>query len=177
MLSPAPSLQTAFPPIAHPDARILILGSMPSVASLHAQQYYAHPRNAFWWIMGELCGADGEQHYTARAAMLRRRGIAVWDVIRACRREGSLDQAIDEASLLTNDFAAFFARHRRIKAVFFNGNSVARLFRIHVLGGGDIAGLPDERHTLPSTSPANARLTWAEKLEKWRALSPFLTAD
>ena len=170
-------MNTAFPPIAQPDAKILILGSMPSVASLQAQQYYAHPRNAFWRIMGALFGAGPELDYAARVDLLKGRGIAVWDVIHACRRDGSLDSAIDEASLVPNDFAGFFSRHRQVRALFFNGKSVARLIRMHVQKQQQIMALLDGYHVLPSTSPANARLDWQAKLAHWRALLRFLPSN
>ena len=118
-----------FPPIASPDARILILGSMPGQASLAAGQYYAHPRNAFWPIMGALFGAGPELPYAQRLERLASAGIALRDVIGRCERAGSLDSAIAPASIEANDFAGLFAACPGIDHVFFNGTAAATLFR------------------------------------------------
>lgn len=158
---------SSFPPIAARDARVLILGSMPGRASLAAGQYYAHPRNAFWPVMAALFGLDPDAAYEHRCRALCRSGVAVWDVLRACVREGSLDSAIDPRSMQANDFAAFFAAHPRIGAVFFNGATAERVYRRHVLPTlrRPAAQLPLTR--LPSTSPAYASLTVAEKSAAW----------
>ncbi len=160
-----------FSPIAKPDARILILGSMPGQASLAAGQYYAHPRNAFWPIMGALLGFDPALPYPERATMLTAAGIALWDVLHACSRPGSLDSAIDHDSVEPNDFATFFAAHPHIGHVFFNGTTAATLFRRHC---------PEQTHTLtvvrlPSTSPAHAGRNFADKLAAWQTVADALT--
>jgi len=153
-----------FPPLSDASASRLILGSVPSVASLEAGQYYAFPRNAFWRIMGDLIGAGPELAYPQRVARLNAAGIALWDVIASCRRPGSLDSAIESEGLESNDFRAFFASHPNIRQVYFNGQKASSLFRKRVLPGlGD--GL--ELHTLPSTSPANAGMSYTAKLEAW----------
>lgn len=159
-------------PIEGPDARILVLGSMPGTESLRLQQYYAHPRNDFWPIMGVLFGAGPHLPYDERVAVLRARGVAVWDVLEACRRRGSLDAAIDPASLRVNDFAAFFAAHPHLRRVVFNGVFAEATFRTRVQLGG--APLPDDIGftRLPSTSPANAALPFAAKLAAWQAALP-----
>ena len=158
-----------FPPIARPDARILILGSMPSRESLARQRYYAHPRNAFWPIVTQLLDLAAES-YAERAAALARRGVALWDVLQACFRSGSLDSAIDDRTLVTNDFPAFFAAHRRIRAVYFNGAKAESVYRRHVLPGlaEPAAGLPLSR--LPSTSPAHAGMSLQQKADAWRVI-------
>jgi len=163
-----------FPPIARDDARVLVLGTMPGVASLAAGAYYAHPRNAFWGIMAVLVGFDVGAPYGERAAALRAAGIALWDVLDACRRPGSLDTAIDPETIVVNDFKGFFAAHPRIGHVFFNGGKAAELFRRHV--GGDVlpAGVATLR--LPSTSPTNARLRFGDKLAAWRVVETCLKA-
>ena len=119
------ALSVGFPPIADARARVLVLGSLPGVKSLEMREYYAQPYNAFWRIMGELFGAGPELAYAARLARLRAHGIAVWDVLAAGEREGSLDSAIVPASIVVNDFNAFFERHRRIGLICFNGNTAA----------------------------------------------------
>jgi len=158
-----------FPPIAAADARVLVLGSMPSVASLAKQQYYGHRRNAFWPIMGRLFGAGPELPYDQRKAILVGHRVAVWDVLESCRREGSLDTSIERDSERPNDFVGFFRKHPNIAAVFFNGQKAETAFRRHVLDSLQ----PTQREMrfvrLPSTSPAHAGRTLAEKLAKWRA--------
>jgi len=156
----------SFPPIAARKATVLILGSMPGKASLLAGQYYAHPRNAFWPIMGALFGAGPDMPYARRVRVLERAGVAVWDVLASCTRESSLDSDIDEDSIVPNDFAAFFRAHRRIERVFFNGTKAEASFRRHVLPGLAMTTLCFER--LPSTSPAHASWSQARKLRAWR---------
>jgi double-stranded uracil-DNA glycosylase len=159
---------TGFPPIAGAGARVLILGSMPSVASLAKQQYYGHPQNAFWPIMGRLFGAGPELPYDERKRVLIGHGVAVWDVLQSCQRAGSLDTAICRDTEAANDFLTFFRRHRQIHSVFFNGQKAETAFRRHVLD--DLAVLEREFHfeRLPSTSPAHAGRRFAEKLAVWK---------
>jgi TDG/mug DNA glycosylase family protein len=159
----------SFPPIAAPDATLLILGSMPGKASLLANQYYAHPRNAFWPIMGELFGAGPAMPYARRVRVLEHAGIAVWDVLASCTRGSSLDSDIDEDSIVANDFASFFRVHPRIQRVFFNGAKAEASFRRHVLPRLAATTLRIKR--LPSTSPANASLSHARKLRSWRIVA------
>lgn len=159
----------SFPPVADPDARVLILGSMPGIASLQAGQYYAHPRNAFWPIMAELLGMPDGLPYGERLEHLRAAGIALWDVLQSCIRPGSLDTAIEEASIVPNDFGNFFARHTRVEQIFFNGSKAEQAFRRHVLPGLECsARLVCQR--LPSTSPAHAARGFEEKLRAWRSV-------
>ena len=158
---------SGFPPIARQSARILILGSMPSVASLAAGEYYAHPRNAFWPIVAELLGFDARAPYAKRCAALRAADIALWDVVGSCFRPGSLDAAIFERSIRANDFAAFLARHPRITRVCFNGRKAANAWRRHVTPRLP-AGRELEYRYLPSTSPAHAGMSYLRKLALWR---------
>jgi len=162
-----------FAPVARTDARILILGSMPGAASLAAAQYYAFPRNAFWRIMGDLYGAGPQLDYASRLAVLNDNRVALWDVIQACIRPGSLDSAIVEAGLETNDFGGFFERHPLIGHVCFNGRKAADLFRRRVQP--DLA-VRCQYHVLPSTSPANAGKDYAAKLEAWSLLTEIQRA-
>lgn len=169
------ALVESFAPVAAPDARVLVLGSMPGAASLAAGRYYAHPRNAFWPIVAPWCGVAADAPYGRRLAALRARGLALWDVLRRCERAGSLDSAIDPASAAANDFAAFFAAHARIGAVLCNGGTAHALFvrRVQQRLPAPFARLPVVR--LPSTSPAHAARTLAGKRALWlRALERWL---
>lgn len=164
----------SFPPVVGPAPRMLVLGSMPGMASLRAQRYYAHPQNAFWPIVGAVLGFDPGLDYAARLAALTARGVALWDVLRSCERHGSLDSAIAAASMRTNDFAGFFAAHPGIRAVLCNGGTAWRLFQRLVLPELG-AGAPPTRVPLPSTSPAHAGMPRTQKLAAWRrALEPHL---
>lgn len=161
----------SFPPISGSNATRLILGSMPGVASLQAQEYYAHPRNAFWPIMESLFGIPRTMPYAERTLALANAGIAVWDVLKHCRRNGSLDSAIETDSLVANDFRRFLQQHREIGHIFFNGGTARKLYDRHVL-----AGLPETmqqipRITLPSTSPANAGFSAHEKARAWQVIT------
>jgi hypoxanthine-DNA glycosylase len=147
-------------PVIARHTRLVVLGSFPGVASLQAQQYYAHPRNHFWPLLSALWDVDlVAMDYRQRLAELRRRGLGLWDVYAACRREGSLDQAIEDAE--TNDLASLRRRAPALQWVAHNGGESARAMR-HVasLGYGVLR--------LPSTSPANASWSFERKLAAWR---------
>lgn len=147
---------------------------MPSVASLAKHQYYGHPNNAFWPIMGQLLGAGPELPYDERQRILTARGVAVWDVLRECYREGSLDADIRVESESPNDFASFLACHRRIHTIFFNGRRSEIMFRRHV---GPTLMESDRSFRfvlLPSTSPAHAARGFGEKLAAWTEVSRAL---
>ena len=158
----------SFHPIEDANARILILGSMPGKASLAAGQYYAHAQNMFWRILGEVSGAGSASPYETRVQALKACGIALWDVLATCAREGSLDSAIDDASISANDFVSFYRAHPRIEQVFFNGAKAEACYRRHVLPLlADGFGPPSHRR-LPSTSPANASMSRAYKQRVWK---------
>ena len=156
---------------------MLVLGSLPGVKSLEQREYYAQPYNAFWRIMGELLDAGPALEYPARLVRLRSHGVAVWDVLHAGEREGSLDSSIVRASIVVNDFNAFFERHRQVRLICFNGNTAAGLFQRRVLPSLAPTGAAIERRALPSTSPAYASLRFEQKLKRWReALGGLATA-
>lgn len=157
-----------FAPIENPAATVLILGSMPGKASLAAGEYYAHPRNAFWAIMGELIGARPDLPYQARLKILRSSGIALWDVLGSCVRKSSLDSHIEADSAVPNDFKSFFLRHPNITRVFFNGAKAEQCFLKYVQPSLDSTTLQFQR--LPSTSPANAGISYEQKLLAWRSV-------
>jgi TDG/mug DNA glycosylase family protein len=171
-MSPRPS--RGFPPIATPDARVLILGSLPGQVSLARRQYYAQPQNAFWRIMGALVGAGPDLSYEERALRLQRERVALWDVCKAARREGSLDAAIDLASVVSNDFPAFFATHPQVSRVFTNGGTATRLYRRLVLPQLPTPWQALPLQPLPSTSPAHASMRFEQKLAHWQAVADAL---
>jgi len=152
---------------------VLILGSMPGRRSLEQNQYYAHPSNVFWKIMGELVGAHPEIPYQERLVILRTSEIALWDVLGSCVRKSSMDSDIRQES--ANDFSAFFALHPHITQVFFNGSKAEQCFSKFVQGKQILPAL--KLHRLPSTSPAHAGLPYADKLQAWRAVMSDLPKD
>ena len=156
-----------FAPLARADARLLILGTLPGQASLAARRYYAHPRNAFWPILSLFLGLDASAPYATRVAALLDARIAVWDVCAAAARAGSLDSALERPSVQANDFAAFFAVHRAIDRVAFNGATACALYRRHVVPILPVEFVGIEQICLPSTSPAHARMARIEKQRLW----------
>lgn len=158
----AAPLLHGFAPIISEGAHTLILGNAPSVLSLAAHQYYGNPRNAFWRITGEIFGFGADDPYDHRTAALCRQGIAVWDVLRSCRRVGSLDSAIEPDSMVANDFGLLFAEHSAITRVIFNGAAAEKNFR-------RLVGVAADAHyvRLPSTSPAQT-MRYELKLAAWR---------
>ncbi len=168
---PAPAIiRSAFPPILGEAPRVLILGSMPSEASLAAQRYYGHPRNAFWPIIELLLGLPPGSSYARRGQALREQGIALWDVISACARPGSLDASIRPETVQVNDFAALFSAQPTIRCIAFNGGTAEGIFRRRVLPTLCDAHAARERLRLPSTSPAHAGLRFEQKLRAWRVI-------
>lgn len=150
---------------------------MPGQKSLAEQQYYAHPQNSFWPIMGQLFGIDPTLPYEQRLAALRLNGIALWDVAHRCVRPGSMDHAINVESVEANDFASFFNAHTDIRAIFFNGRKAHELYRRLVL-----PALPEqfrqiEQHLIPSTSPAHAGMNRQQKVQAWEIIRTTLEKD
>ncbi len=156
---------SGLPPAITADSTVLVLGSFPSAASLAARQYYAHPQNRFWPIMGACLGIDLKaMAYAARIHAVNAAGIGIWDVYASCERAGSLDSAIRNAAF--NDFARAQRKAPGLRRACFNGRTAARAVRHLEALGFDIV-------ELPSTSPANASQSWAFKLAAWRdALAP-----
>lgn len=170
---PSGETSRGFPPVIGRAPRVLVLGSLPGRASIDAGQYYAQPQNAFWPIMGELCAAHPALPYEERLRVLKRARIALWDVLHAAERPGSLDASIVRATQQPNDIAALVRRHRSIRAICFNGRKAEEIFRRQIEPGlprSDLVLL-----ALPSTSPAYAALRRSEKLGRWRdALMPHI---
>ena len=191
----------SFEPVAGADARALVLGTLPSAASLEVGYNYGHPRNAFWYIIQALAmyGREGVLAaiesgdvgslividparllcFEERRRLLVENGIALWDCLRAARRDGSsLDSAIDVATEVPNDIAGFLRSHPQVRAVFFNGAKAESVFRRLIAPGiaedGELAADLERRSMryirLPSTSPAFAGMGLAEKLRAWSAI-------
>lgn len=160
-------LHHTFGPIAGADPVILILGSFPGAVSLSKNEYYGNPRNSFWKIIFDLFGKTLTDNYKSKKALLKRNGIALWDVLMECEREGSLDSNIKNGK--TNDIRSFLDQKSSIKTVFFNGKGAERFYKKFI-------GLDEEWEfiTLPSTSPAHQRLNYEEKLGKWKAVKKSL---
>ena len=169
---PADSHRIAsFPPQVGAGCRVLVLGTVPSVRSLQLRQAYGHRHNLFWPFMGELFGAGAELPYAERIARLHRVGIGIWDVLAQCNRRGSLDRSIERSSEVANDIPALLAARRTIRAIALNGGHAQAAFRRHIVPRLSVA--QRARITLlelPSTSPANASIARAVKLERWRVL-------
>lgn len=166
----------SFPPVAGSNVRILILGSMPGEASLTANQYYAHPRNAFWPIMAPLLQIQSDAPYHQKLAALRSSPFALWDVLKSCKRTGSLDSSIEADTQKINDFQTLFTQHPAITHIFFNGGKAETCFKRYVLSANSLTHMKLSR--LPSTSPANARLPFEDKAEIWHeAINRALVSD
>jgi TDG/mug DNA glycosylase family protein len=153
-----------FPPVARGDARVLVLGSLPGARSIALQQYYAHPQNAFWPIMRELFGIDGD--YASRCDQLLENRVALWDVLHRSVRPGSMDADIQLGSAVANDFHGFLGDYADIRLIVFNGKKAEQLFTRLV--GADVVADGIVRVGLPSTSPAYASMPFSRKLAAWR---------
>ncbi|ORB29373.1 DNA-deoxyinosine glycosylase [Mycolicibacterium parafortuitum] len=160
----SPTLES-FPPLVSANPRILILGNMPGVASLRAQRYYWYDRNAFWRLTAALFEFDATAPYDERVAALTGAGVAVWDVLKHCRRVGSLDSAVEPDSMVPNDFGAFYATHPTITHVYFNGAAAEKNYR-RLVGGPDTLNFA----RLPSTSPAQT-MSFDAKLAAWQQIT------
>ena len=158
----------SFAPVAGNHAKILILGSMPGEASLAANQYYAHHRNAFWPIITQWLKIHPDAPYEEKITALKSSQIALWDVLKSCKRTGSLDSMIEIDTQTINDFQSFFATHKKITHVFFNGGKAEACFKRYVLAKNDLGLIKLSR--LPSTSPANARLSFDDKCRIWHEM-------
>lgn len=159
--APAEPRLHGLPPVVSPRTRLLVLGSFPGAASLRAQQYYGHPRNQFWPLLGALWGIDlPAMAYADRLDELQRRGLGLWDVYASCRRVGSLDQAIEDVEY--NDLGVLRQCAPSLRVVVHNGGESARASKI-------VAALGYAVVRLPSTSPANASWSLERKRAAWQA--------
>src|SRR5581483_5174544 len=156
-----PNFCRSFKPFVGPTSRVLILGSMPGPEALRKQQYYGFTGNHFWKLLPTLFDKAPPVDYDEKLKLLRRHGIALWDVIGTCVRPGALDSSI--RNLLPNDIPGLLKKHRKIRAVFINGQFAHKTFLKHF---GREVSVPV--FVLPSTSPANAAMPIAEKTRRWR---------
>ncbi len=154
----------SFLPSVDKNSKILILGSMPGVKSLEMEQYYAHPQNRFWKLMGLLCNCPdlADLEYNKRLKMLLNNGFALWDVVKNCTREGSLDSKIE--NVIPNNISDLMKKYKNIRIILLNGNTAYSLFQRH---------FPDliQNHKcckVPSTSPANARYRLNTLYKEWQ---------
>ena len=167
----------SFPPLLGSEPKILVLGSMPGRRSLEMHQYYAHPRNLFWPIMGIICNAGPELAYLERLAVLQKTGIALWDVLQACERDGSLDGNIHTESEVANNLPDLLDTYPSIQAIGFNGGKAWMTFRrlvqpiLKAKVRENLEFIP-----LPSTSPANAGISFDKKLNRWQMILHYLKA-
>jgi len=159
------SVKFGLPPIARPDARLFILGSLPGDASLAAERYYAHPTNQFWRLLGSAIGEELQAlAYDARLDRLAARGVGLWDVIASASRSGSLDQAIRAAD--HNPLERLIDGYPEVRAIAFNGTTSARIGR-RLIGSREFTLID-----LPSSSAANTT-SFAKKATAWSRLAEF----
>lgn len=153
----------AFPPIVNANSKVLILGTMPGEKSLQLQQYYGHRGNHFWKIVFRLFDHPVTEDYQEKKSLLLAKGIALWDVLEACEREGSSDAKILKEA--ANDFHTFHKKYPNIKTVFFASKKAEELYNLHVKTKPALTF-----YTLPSPSSANTWKTFDEKLAEWRVV-------
>ena len=163
-------LKKGFPPIVEETAIVLILGSMPGEESLRKNEYYGHPRNAFWIIMATLFGFDSSMKYEERTRILLKNRIALWDVMRFCERRGSLDNNIKNRTIVENDFGYFFNNYPTIRDVYFNGAKAEKEYFKRVLPKLSRSKRKINYDRLPSTSPAMTHLSLNAKILEWSKL-------
>ena len=167
------TLVHSFEPIVGRNPRVIILGSMPGVVSLQAMQYYANPRNAFWAIIAELFGIDIECSYESRIRQVSQLPLILWDTLKACHRQGSLDAKILRQHIEANNIAGLVEQHTGLRVIAFNGAASEKYF--YQL---EKHRLPVDHRLelikLPSTSPANAAMNFQHKLVAWRQLLKYL---
>ena len=163
--------KTGIAPIIPHNVRLLILGSLPGDASLAAQRYYAHPRNRFWRLLGNVLGHDlVALAYEARLPVLATVRIGLWDVVASAQRRGSLDTAM--RAVTANPLAECIDGLADLRAVAFNGATAAKIGRRALAGRAGLALID-----LPSSSPAHAAMSVAEKAARWAELATFLDIE
>lgn len=153
------------------DCRVLLLGSMPGVASLQEQRYYAHPRNRFWPIVADICGFAADLDYAQRLQAAKAAGIGLWDVIGRCERRGSLDAGIVRGTEVPNALPELIAQLPELKLIGCNGGAALQAYQRWVLPH---LAAPPTLLALPSTSPANAAWSLPRLRQAWQPLAAAL---
>jgi len=166
---PASGISRGLPPVTGPDPLVLILGSFPSALSIAYNEYYGNPKNRFWAIMEDLYAVPASLPYPERTQHLTEERIALWDVVRSCARTGSADSRIRNP--VPNDISSFLQVHPTIRLIALNGSTAGVLYSRFT----DDTGIPFV--ILPSTSPANAAVTFAEKVKAWRIIKTGYSQD
>jgi double-stranded uracil-DNA glycosylase len=170
-------MATGFAPVGSSQPTVLILGSLPGVASIQEQQYFAHPRNQFWSIMATIAEFEVNSSYPYRVSCLAQHGIMLWDVVHSAYREGSLDSNIKSSGLQVNQFSVLLGSNT-IELIAFNGAAAEKYFLRYAVpdlsqDGVDSSMLP-ELIKMPSTSPANAGMSFEQKLSKWQLIASYI---
>jgi len=156
-----------FPPLVSRRSRVLVLGTMPGPVALKRRQYYGFPGNHFWPIIADVLGKERTNDYVERKKLILDNGLALWDVFGSCAREGAADSAIEDARL--NDVPGLLRRYPNIRAIFLNGGTSASVFEKNFA-----AAVKRPAFRMPSTSPAHASLSLAEKRRRWRKILEYL---
>ena len=160
-------------PIIGRHPRIIILGSMPGIISINAAQYYANPRNMFWAVLAELFDIDIDCDYETKVQQVRELPVILWDTLKTCHREGSLDSKILNTDIEANDIVALLGQYPAVRAIAFNGGASSKYFD-RLIKPQLPNDLSVELFKMPSTSPAYAGMKFEQKLELWRRLSVFI---
>lgn len=160
--------KSALAPVVNAATRVLILGSLPGDLSLAAARYYANPRNRFWHLIGAVIGRPDltQLSYDERLAVLLAGGIGLWDAVASAERSGSLDSAIRE--IRPAALAELITALPQLRAVAFNGQTSGKIARPL------LRGMPLALIDLPSSSPAHAAMSIAQKLDTWLGLRQFI---
>lgn len=162
----------SFEPVIGKNPKVLILGSMPGIASLQAQQYYAHPRNNFWPIMARLFDVEWSDDYALRIQQVKNFPVVLWDTLKACHREGSLDSAITKDRLEANDIVGLLEQLPSVRLIAFNGAASEKYFKQTVAKQLNTDNRV-EFIRLPSTSPAHASKNFQQKLADWAVIKTY----
>lgn len=157
----------SFEPHINEQSRVLILGTMPGIKSLEENQYYAHPRNAFWKIMFQLFDAKFSNNYKDRKNLILKNHLALWDILKLCFRKGSLDTHIKNEE--ANEIHQLLEKYPNIHSIIFNGKSAEKFYKKYFQYKSTV-----KYYQLPSTSPANATKSFDEKLAQWNMIREVL---